>query len=126
MSKAKKELSPEILALIPDGIENFVPRCIVCTAPVPPSRARGRSKDTCSSLCHTVRQMYRKWVVQTSKCLACHHPSTPAERADFNEWRKLRGDLRRKSGRPAIEKSLDNANAVSPTPEIALCDAKQE
>ena|ERR1700733_10407557 len=104
MPKAKP-LAPEILTLIPNGIENFCPHCIVCTSPVPASRARGRSKDTCSPACHAVRQLYRRFVVQTSKCIACFHPATPEERADFKEWRKDRGHLRRKTGKPLKLKS---------------------
>jgi hypothetical protein len=96
-----RSLSPEALALIPNGIENFVPCCIVCGLPVPLSRARGRSKDTCSKACHSIRQAYRKHVLITSKCLACYHPSTPEEREDFRKWRRSRGDVQAK-GRPPI------------------------
>lgn len=115
-----KQSSPEVLALIPNGIENFIPRCIVCTKAVPANRARGRSKDTCSPACHAVRQLYRKWVLQTSKCLACLHPSTPKEREEFRNWRKDRGDVRRKKGRPELTKSLDKANASFGTPDVVV------
>lgn len=117
-----KPLSPEVLALIPNGIENFVPRCIVCTNPVPPKRARGRSKDTCCQTCQIVRQLYRKWVLVSSKCVACFHPSTPAERQNFIEWRKERGEIRRKMGRPTAKKALDKPESVSGTPDIAISD----
>ena len=109
MPKAKP-LSPEVAALIPDGIDKFVPHCIVCTKPVPENRARGRSKDTCSPPCHAVRQLYRKFVIQTSKCLACYHPASPAERAEFKEWRKARGDLRRTLGTPRRKPVTTEAN----------------
>jgi hypothetical protein len=102
MPKAKP-LAPELAALIPDGIEKFIPRCIVCSKTVPANRARGRSKDTCSPACHRVRQLYRTFVVLTSKCLACHHPSSPTERADFIRWRKDRGHIRDRMGRPPVK-----------------------
>lgn len=108
--QSPNKTAPGVLALIPDGIENFVPHCIVCTQPVSLKRARGRSKDTCSPECHAVRQMYRKWVMQTSKCLACLHPSTPQERQEFRDWRRFRGDLRRTKGRPKKIVHPENAN----------------
>jgi hypothetical protein len=110
-----KILPPEVLALIPNGIENFVPRCIVCGSNVPLSRARSRSRDTCSPPCATVKQIYRRWLLQTTKCIACYHPSTPAERDDFRQWRKERRGARKK-GRPKGKKILDNSTVESSTP----------
>jgi hypothetical protein len=86
--------------LIPNGIENFIPRCIVCTSPVPAKRATSRSKDTCGPECHKVLRAYRKHVLKSTKCPACYHPSTPAERKEFQNWRKARGDRRHSVGRP--------------------------
>ena len=96
--------SPDVVnPLIPDGIENFVPSCIVCRSPVPLKRATGRSKDTCSPACHKVRQAYRRFVLHNSKCRTCFHPSTPEERRDFVRWRKDRGQLRERGGRPPVK-----------------------
>jgi hypothetical protein len=89
-----------IARLIPRGIENFAPRCIVCTAPVPAKRATSRSKDTCGPACHKVLRMYRQHVLRSTKCPACYHPSTPEERKEFQAWRKMRGDRRHSVGRP--------------------------
>jgi hypothetical protein len=93
------ELDP-IALLIPQGIENFAPRCVVCTKPVPAKRATSRSKDTCGPACHKVLRMYRQHVLRSSKCPACYHPSTPEERKEFQAWRKMRGDRRHSVGRP--------------------------
>jgi len=91
---------PRVDPLIPNGIENFVPRCVVCTNPVPAKRATGRSKDTCGPECHKVLRAYRQHVLKSTKCPACYHPSTPAERKEFIAWRKMRGDRRQSVGRP--------------------------
>lgn len=88
--------------LIPDGIEKFVPRCVVCTQPVPSNRARGRSKDTCSPACHKVLRQYRDHCLKSSRCPSCYHPSTPTERKEFIAWRKHRGDRREGKGRPPV------------------------
>lgn len=103
MSDSANVALQEINPLIPDGIENFVPSCIVCRKPVPAKRATGRSKDTCSAECHKVRQAYRKMVIRNSKCPNCYHPSTPEERRDFVRWRKDRGQIREKGGRPPVK-----------------------
>lgn len=87
-------------ALLPNGIEGFVPRCVVCGSTVPLKRARGRSKDTCKAECHAVLREYRKFVIYSSRCPTCYHPSTPQERAEFIAWRKARGDRRNGRGRP--------------------------
>lgn len=110
-----KPLAPEIAALIPDGIEKFVPSCIVCRKPVPLHRARGRSKDTCSPECGKVRALYRRYVLSTSKCVSCLHPSSPQEREDFKQWRRDRRQLKKK-GRPKGKKTLDNVSSLSATP----------
>jgi hypothetical protein len=92
--------SPAINPLIPDGIENFIPSCVVCRKPVPRKRATGRSKNTCSPECNTVLRKFRKHVVDSSYCPTCYHPSTPQERREMILWRKHRGDLREGRGRP--------------------------
>lgn len=83
------------------GIENFKPRCVVCTLEVPPKRATSRMKDTCSSECHKVLKAFKKFNILRRHCPACYHPSSPEERADFIRWRKSRGDRREKVGRPS-------------------------
>lgn len=117
----KNPPAPEVLALIPDGIENFVPRCVVCTAEVPKKRRSSRSKSTCSPPCHAVFTLYRKHLLISSKCIACYHPATPAERAEYREWRKARGNLRRKKGRPKVEKPILDPFADVPEPNSTTC-----
>ena len=86
-----KPLAPEVLALIPSGIENLVLRCTVCGLPLPSAR---RTVGDHAGACHTVRRLYRRYMTQLTKCLGCSHPSTPAERAEFKQWRLSRGDLK--------------------------------
>lgn len=99
-AKMLKEIPAEILVLIPNGIENFVPSCVVCKRPVPARRATSRSKNTCSNNCNAVLQMFRRWNLFRRKCPTCYHPSTPEERQDFKAWRKERKQLRMKPGKP--------------------------
>jgi len=91
--------------LIPEGIEKFVPSCVVCKAPVPKKRATSRSKDTCSKECQAVLRAYRKFNIESRYCPSCYHPSTPEERKEFRLWRKHRGDLRERPGRPPVKKA---------------------
>jgi len=86
--------------LIPEGIASLVLKCVICTGPVPRKRATGRSKDTCGPECQKILRKYRKHIIESSRCPACYHPSTPEERRDFITWRKARGDRRAKPGRP--------------------------
>lgn len=104
---------PEINPLIPDGIEKFVPFCIVCRQPVPKKRATGRSKDTCSPECHKVLRKYRKYVLESSHCPACYHPSTPEQRREFIAWRKSRGDRRATLGRPPVKREENLRKALA-------------
>jgi hypothetical protein len=111
-----KSLAPEVLALIPDGIQEFIPRCVVCTSAVPSNRRSGITRHTCSPPCQKVWTLFRGYLLSTRKCVACLHPATPGERAEYREWRRSRGDLRQKKGRPTGQKNLDKALAVSGTP----------
>jgi hypothetical protein len=112
-------------ALIPNGIEGFIPRCVVCGEPVPLKRARGRSKDTCGAECHAVLREYRAWVIRSSRCPACYHPSTPEERADFVAWRKARGDRKAGRGRPRKEDPIIAASAAIVLAALAMFDGPE-
>ena len=101
--------------LIPYGIEKFVPSCVVCKQPVPKKRATGRSKDTCGPECHKVLRQYRKFVLESSHCPACYHPSTPEQRRDFIAWRKARGDRRHSVGRPPVRREEALRQALQQT-----------
>ena len=116
---AEGKPEPEINPLIPDGIEKFRPRCIVCTEFVPAKRSTGRSKDTCSPECHKVLRMYRKHCVQKTRCPACFHPATSEERELFKKWRRERGELRNGRGRPPkIGRVEQLINALSEAVEV--------
>jgi len=93
-----KPLPPEVLALIPEGIENLVLSCTVCRLPLPSAR---RTVGDHAGACHRVRVLFRRHAIKLARCIACLHPSTPAERAEFKLWRKARGDIRERGGRPA-------------------------
>lgn len=111
---------PEINPLIPNRIENFTPYCIVCKQPVPKKRATGRSKDTCGPECHKVLRKYRKYVLESSHCPACYHPSTPEQRREFIAWRKARGDRRESLGRPPVKKIEALRAALSEAVELLM------
>lgn len=104
---------PEVNPLIPDGIEKFCPRCIVCTNFVPPKRATSRSKDTCSPECHKVLRAYRKHMINSRYCPACYHPSSPEERRDFIQWRKFRGERAERPGRKKKPQPIELTSELS-------------
>jgi hypothetical protein len=118
-----KPLPPEVLALVPNGIENLVLRCVVCGDSLPPSR---RTIGDHAGPCHKVRVLYRRYIIQLTKCIACLHPSTPKEREEYKQWRKSRGDLREKCGKPKKinteipEKALDKSVDVFATPPTVV------
>ena len=91
-----KPLAAEVLALIPEGIGKLVLRCVVCGGPLPSSR---RTVGDHAGACHKVRTLYRRYVIQLTKCIACLHPSTPEGREAFKQWRVSRGDLRGRGNR---------------------------
>ena len=119
----------QVNPLIPDGIEKFIPSCVVCRQPVSAKRATGRSKDTCSPECNKVLRKYREFCLRKSRCPACYHPSTPAERLDFIAWRKARGDVRAGRGRPkmsqveALSKALQESIVLLKTNLRILLDS---
>lgn len=108
------EIQP-INSLIPNGIENLVLRCVICTEPVPARRAAGRSKNTCGPECNKVLKQFRKLQIRRSRCPNCYHPSSPQERKEFIEWRKSRGDRREKRGRPPISQEVKLRMALQET-----------
>jgi hypothetical protein len=122
----RKPLPAEVLALIPDGIEKLILRCVVCGLGLPASR---RAVGDHAGACHKVRVLHRRYMIQLSKCISCLHPSTPAEREDYKAWRKSRGDIRQTGGRPKKlpvassqlpEKLLDNHESDFGTPSVVV------
>lgn len=106
----KKQLEPEVLALIPNGIHNLTLHCFVCGTELPEGRRRSRF-NICGPACRTVWFMYSNWLRQTKKCLACLRPSTPEERKSYRAWRKATGQMGEKRG-PKRKKTLDNADVT--------------
>lgn len=113
----KKPIAPEVLALIPNGIDNFCPHCVVCTQELPEKRRRAFRRPTCSPTCHAAWLLYKKFLLSSTKCIACWAPSTPSERLLFREWRQAQGKLRRTLGRP--RKPATDPFAEVPEPESA-------
>jgi hypothetical protein len=60
--------------------------CIVCTNPIPSTRKK--DAVTCGPECSAVRKAWSRSRMDQTKCRYCFRPSTPAERAAFNRWRK--------------------------------------
>ena len=114
----RKPLPPEVLALIPDGIENLVLGCVVCRGPLPASR---RAVGDHAGACHRVRVLHRRFMIQSTKCISCLHPATAAERELFKEWRRARGDIRARGGRPAkAAAGVQVPGAREPEPESPI------
>jgi hypothetical protein len=105
-----KPLAAEVLALIPEGIEKLVLRCVVCGGPLPSSR---RTVGDHAGACHKVRTLYRRYVIQLTKCIACLHPATREEREAFKQWRVSRGDLRGRGNRCGGRKASTAEHAES-------------
>jgi hypothetical protein len=132
-----KPLPAEVLALIPNGIENLTLRCVICGEALPSSR---RTIGDHAGACHKVRVLYRRFIIQLTKCISCLHPATPEEREEFKRWRHERGDLRgrgsRNGGRrkrfttetqscgenqrPEPEKTLDKGDDDLATPSVVV------
>jgi hypothetical protein len=91
-----KILSAEMLALIPNGIENLTLVCTVCRGDLPNNR---RAYGHHAGDCHKIATLHRRYVLRLTRCISCLHPATPAERADFKAWRRSRGELNERSGR---------------------------
>lgn len=117
----RKPLPPEVLALIPNGIESLILRCMICGEALPNSR---RAIGDHAGACHKVRVLHRRYMVNLTKCIACLHPATAEEREEYRRWRKHRGDTGERPGRQ--KKVLDKLPSRFDTPDIALCDVKSD
>lgn len=106
--------------LIPDGIENFIPSCVVCKGEVPAKRRTSRSKETCGPECYKVLRAYKKHVNEKNKCPNCRHPSTPVERKEFLLWRKAAGQIRDVRGRPPVKREEALAQALREAVEMVI------
>ena len=79
--------------LVPDGVEALVPKCVVCSSPIPKGRANIKTRYTCKPACALAMKAKTLQLRQLRECVACRHPSTPKEREEFEQWRRHRGDL---------------------------------
>lgn len=89
--------------------------CMVCAEPLPAARARDSKRTTCCPPCYKALKAFRKEMTRRRYCPSCLHPSTPAERADYKQWRTDRGQRKgnREDGRPP--KKREEALRVSLT-----------
>jgi hypothetical protein len=94
-------------------MRNVLVEGMVCGDPLNARRARAR-KETCEKPeCGVALRQFRRAVVESRKCPACYHPSSPEEREDFKRWRKDRGQMQRRRGNPhgtkpkAVEELLE-------------------
>jgi hypothetical protein len=78
----------------------FVPSCVICREPVPEKRRHPKTVATCSEEHAAQLKQYNEDQVALTKCPHCYHPSTPEEREDFKNWRRSRGELHDRRGRP--------------------------
>jgi hypothetical protein len=89
---------------LPRDLKDFVPKCEVCTQPIPKrrlcSRDANRTKHSCSAACEAVLRKAQVARTVARMCINCKHPSTPEERADFIAWRKACGKVRLQRGNP--------------------------
>jgi hypothetical protein len=91
-----KPLPPEVLALIPNGMEHLVLCCTVCRGELPNNR---RAYGHHAGACHKVVMLHRRYVLSLTKCPSCLHPASPEERAEFSAWRRARGERGERGGR---------------------------
>lgn len=87
-------------------------RCLVCGDPIPWDRAR-RRKDTCSVEHFDLVKQWRKHLMYTRKCHACHAPYSLKQREEFRRWRQSTGQLEMKSGRPPISRERKLSEALA-------------
>ena len=90
--------------VMPVDLDTFLPNCAACPKQVPLRRIMGRdairTRHTCSAACEKIVREADRLRTSKKMCRNCRHPSTPEERKEFIAWRKSRGDLREKVGKP--------------------------
>jgi hypothetical protein len=114
-------------------IETFVPRCQVCGIEVPLKRRNRRNGNSCTVEHAAILRGWKKWLIKTSVCLTCYHPSTPQEREDFKRWRRDRGMLHETAGKPPVKRVAALTEALQEAvgmlseaaPELATVDQRE-
>lgn len=101
----RKLIENIVTPLMPEGLAKFVPNCSVCPNKIPVRRLTGSGRDykrlTCCQECERIYRLARGYRTQQTVCIKCRKPTTPQEAEEFIAWRKHRGDIRDKGGRPA-------------------------
>lgn len=69
-----------------DDFHNVVMHCIVCRNELPDSRRK--NAVTCSPECTLARKNYWFSKLDAKMCRYCYKPSTPEQRALFQQWRR--------------------------------------
>lgn len=64
--------------------------CVVCQTVIPEERDK-RKATTCSPECLVKRKQALRNRMDAKRCRYCQRPSNPAERGQFNRWRKQQG-----------------------------------
>jgi predicted nucleic acid-binding Zn ribbon protein len=60
--------------------------CVMCGDPIPEDRPK--MALTCSDACKIARKNYRRSRQDQRECRYCQKPSTPEQRALFQQWRR--------------------------------------
>ena len=100
------------------NIDQFVPRCQVCGVEVPLKRRSRRNGNTCTAEHAAMVRAWKRWLIKTSVCLTCYHPSTPQEREDFKRWRRERGMLHETAGKPPVKRIAALTEALREATEM--------
>src|SRR4051794_39713887 len=88
VEQGMNEIAEHFAAPDPDAMY-----CQICTKLIDKKRA-ARATSVCSEKCKNKLDGIRARQRANRKCHACLHPSSPAERAEFRQWRFERGDIK--------------------------------
>jgi uncharacterized protein (DUF983 family) len=114
--------SPEERQLLAETMKDVVLKCTVCGNDVPKRRATAKAYYTCTPECLTRLKAFRQYLRTVLRCMTCHRPHTPKEKADFIAWRKSRGELREGRGRPVAEPKMREVRVLLAEAQQAVGD----
>lgn len=69
-----------------DDFTNVAMHCVICREPITDSRRK--NAVTCSPECTAARKAYWFSKLDAKMCRYCYKPSTPEQRALFQQWRR--------------------------------------
>jgi predicted nucleic acid-binding Zn ribbon protein len=87
--------------------------CVVCRNEIPADRVLLKAV-TCSKDCAREHKNMKRRLRDTERCRFCNRPSTPAERAQFVQWRKEKRTQETAARRE--KKKLEKEAAKAETP----------